>query len=689
MQRILRVFLVLFPCVLTGLLAQNDAVELDVYSPELASQLQAVPYQQELMVHGLTLGASFAAESLSLRRFDVFEDGARVFVHGDQGTEIVAPPRHHYFRGEIQGLTGSRAFLSVREDGRVSGLVGHEGRYYRLEPPATRQPGEPVLAEIDLSAAPLPEEHGGFSCAADQLPDPADLDPEPAKQFQHPPARFSGIRGGNATYYASVGLATDYELFQKFDDVNHMMTYISDLFAYISAIYEAEVDTHLVIADTDVWTTANDPWQSTSTGCQLSEFGRYWSRNRADRPRTIAHFLSGKNSGGGVAWVGVLCRGPWMSNPNSSCPELGTERDLFGGPYGVSAGISDRFNVDNPVIVWDITVVAHEIGHNFNSGHTHCYGGIGGSEEPVDKCAGAGDCHDGPNELPCGTAGGGCGTIMSYCHIRGGGIRNIAPTFGMNHGFGVLPDRVPERMNAHVINRAANNPDCLPQACFSPSIDQSPVSTSACVGDTVELSVSQSFGSRYQWRRNGQTLAGQTNANLVLNVSGSETAGSYTCVVTNDCASVESDAAVVTLDPAFAAEIRQGTHIVQGLRPVRLDGAISCNREVSWTWQDVATGNVLGRDTLAFTMPFRYEETTSVQLRVQDVQTNAVVRAFIEVLVPSDTAFEDLNGDGCNTVADLRFLSQWWRTQRADANGDNFIDVRDFLYLNLDESTCE
>lgn len=670
--------------------AQEASVELDIFSDQLASQLQAVSYQQELMLHGFSLGASLPAESLSLQRFDVFEDGARVFVHGDEGTDIVAPPRHQYFRGEVDGLDGSRAFVSVREDGRVSGIVGFEGRYWRLEPPATRQPGQPLLSEIDLSAADMPADHPGFSCASDQLPDVDAFDRhiEPLRQA---PPRFTGLRGGDATYYASIGLATDYELFQRFNDVNAMMTYIADLFAYISAIYEAEVDTHLVIADTDIWTTDNDPWQSTSAGCQLSEFARYWNNTHPDRPRTIGHFLSGKNAGGGVAWVGVLCSGSWSSDPNPNCPELGTQRDRFGGPYGVSSGISNRFNVDNPVMVWDIMVVAHEIGHNFNSGHTHCYKGIGGSDEPVDKCAtGGGSCHTGETELPCDTPGAGCATIMSYCHGQSGGIRNVSPTFGRNHGFGVLPDRVPDRMNAHVIARAANNPDCLPQACFAPTITRQPTSTSACVADTVVFSVEHSFGSRYQWRKDGQDLSGETNASLQLSIADNQQAGSYTCVVSNDCSSTQSEAAVLTLDAGFGAEIQPGAWIVQGLEPVSLQADISCSRpDVTWTWQDGATGNVLAQNVVNFTMPFRYEETTTVHLRVQDHQSNEIVRDMIVVRAPQDRNFDDLNGDGCNTLDDLRFLSQWWRTQRSDANGDNIIDVRDFLYLNVDQTTCD
>jgi hypothetical protein len=50
---------------------------------------------------------------------------------------------------------------------------------------------------------------------------------------------------------------------------------------------------------------------------------------------------------------------------------------------------------------------------------------------------------------------------MSYCHLRAGGMGNLSFTFGQGWPYGVAPDRVPARMNAHVVQRAASNPGCL------------------------------------------------------------------------------------------------------------------------------------------------------------------------------------------------------------------------------------
>ena len=68
-------------------------------------------------------------------------------------------------------------------------------------------------------------------------------------------------------------------------------------------------------------------------------------------------------------------------------------------------------------------MVAHEIGHNFGSLHTH-----DGYNPKVDECGvedanGKKTC---PAELPLEHSS----TIMSYCHNCIGGVSNVAYTFG-------------------------------------------------------------------------------------------------------------------------------------------------------------------------------------------------------------------------------------------------------------------
>ena len=229
-------------------------------------------------------------------------------------------------------------------------------------------------------------------------------------------------------------------------------------------MYSAEVDTSWEIELIHLYTTPADPWNQSSSLCALFEFGRYWNDNYSAVDRTLVHMMSGKSSGGGVAWVGVLCNGPFNYDHGGAC-SLSPATDNYGGDYGFSGSMSGSFDINNPAAVWDIVVVTHEIGHNFNSPHTHCYNGISGPD-PIDQCysgACSSGCYCGTESLPAGCPGSGqgCGTIMSYCHTLGGGLSNISLTLGTGHPYGVDPVRAPNRMSAHVQSVAASNPSCL------------------------------------------------------------------------------------------------------------------------------------------------------------------------------------------------------------------------------------
>ena len=77
--------------------------------------------------------------------------------------------------------------------------------------------------------------------------------------------------------------------------------------------------------------------------------------------------------------------------------------------------LSGKFETVDAKTVWDVLVVAHEIGHNFGSLHTH-----DGYNPKVDECGvedanGKKTC---PAELPLEHSS----TIMSYCHNCIGGV---------------------------------------------------------------------------------------------------------------------------------------------------------------------------------------------------------------------------------------------------------------------------
>ena len=115
-----------------------------------------------------------------------------------------------------------------------------------------------------------------------------------------------------------------------------------------------------------LFSTPADPWNGiTSTIDLLFALADYWHANYASVPRTTVHMLSGKKLGGGSAWQGSLCENDWPFESGGVTH--------YGGSYGVSTNLAGSFSTTTPSLYWDIYCFTHEIGHSFDSPHTHCY----------------------------------------------------------------------------------------------------------------------------------------------------------------------------------------------------------------------------------------------------------------------------------------------------------------------------
>ena len=213
----------------------------------------------------------------------------------------------------------------------------------------------------------------------------------------HPEAGGGFLAGGTLPC-RKVGLAleTDNEYLSDLfgGNTEAATAYTSLLVAATTEIYVNQLNTNLEINYLRLW-SISDPWSSTSTSSELNSFVSYWQSNMGSVQRDLAHFLSGRGLGGGIAYLGGLCGGS--------------------SAYALSANLNGSFPypiLDNSAQNWDLMVFSHELGHNFGTGHTH------DSYSPqIDNCAG-GDCSVTPE-----------GTIMSYCHLCPGGLANVRMIF--------------------------------------------------------------------------------------------------------------------------------------------------------------------------------------------------------------------------------------------------------------------
>lgn len=242
------------------------------------------------------------------------------------------------------------------------------------------------------------------------------------------------------------------------------------------------------------------------------------------------HLLSGLDlnatSAGGVAYLGTACTN-----------------------FNVGLSIVSAALPPLPIYSWNSTVVAHELGHNFGSLHTHnCSWPIPlGTTAPIDTCARPeGGCYSGPL---VGTTG----TIMSYCHQLG--------SIDITLGFGPLP--------GSAIRAFTNDAACItgtPQPAFNVTS-----SGPACTGGTLTLSTDSVFsGVDYIWSTpSGGTLLGSTVT--VNNVTAAD-AGTYTLTLKTDTcfSSTKSVAVTVNCYPLAQPYVRKGYCNTEFLEPMLL-----------------------------------------------------------------------------------------------------------------------
>jgi hypothetical protein len=526
----------------TAVLA-NDAIQLT----RLYTDQRANVVLQGVNVDGL------GVVNLELREAQVFAPGARLVVSDGRQERVLPRPLTRFMRGTINGNSRTIVALSITSDGVISGLMTEGIRKWELR----RNPGTLTLEGVSPQAANAQGPNQGFTCGNDNLVE-APLMQQLRQQLQAP-QNMSVPRElpAGQLYRATIAIETDFEFYQVMgSNTTTANNYIGNLFNYISAIYENDTQTRLTVGDIFLWSTASDPWvENGGTWCRLAEFGKYWKNNRSGVTRSLAHFLSGAGLGGGIAWMDTMCMGAQTVNSNTGCASVGNEY-VFGG-FGVSANLNGVINTSSGP-AWDATVVAHELGHNFSSPHTHCYGGVAGNANPVDGCyngEGGSGCYSGSQGIPgIGTLIGGSssnrqGTIMSYCHLLSGGMNNIAGTFGKNHIYGVAANRVSDKMSTRVAQIASTNQACLPViSTVTSTVQFSSASVSVAEnvsGGQVTIQVTRSdttgTASVNYATSNGTATAGSdyTAASGTLNFAAGVATASFQVTITDDTA-VES-----------------------------------------------------------------------------------------------------------------------------------------------------
>jgi hypothetical protein len=386
-------------------------VRLLVAAEPLAA-LRRVPIEQKAVVENFPVGPEINAD-LELHRFDVFTPDAQILLAGPDGSTTPLPrPDMAFFEGTVAGEPDSRVFLSASQQSvrgyiqRGEGIVAFGPRGgWKFE---SSEHGLKLLSAEDYQGV-----GEGWHCYSDDLPRPPKR-PRPTA-FVDPGTQFA----------ATIAIDTDHELYSLFgSDAIAESNYITNDVAAASAIYWRDVLTRIRISAMIIQTTS-DPWGTTTDlNTLLTMFGNYWDANHTSIQRTVAHLFMGRNTGGGIAWVGTLCA------PNTYGYGVSGSHNALIPTYPNDPNNNfHHLTVPYAHDIWDLLSLAHEVGHNFGSSHTHCYAPNAVWADWPDHCydqeSGQG-CYTGPQGCPAPQP---CGTIMSYCHLLSGGYNNIGLFF--------------------------------------------------------------------------------------------------------------------------------------------------------------------------------------------------------------------------------------------------------------------
>lgn len=344
---------------------------------------------------------------LDLYRANVFSEGATIKT--SDGRSFTLNPEHQFYRGIISGNPNSIAIVSVFED-RVQIVFSDQHGNTRIQ--QTPDGHYILFADEDLL---IPK---NFECHT-----------EDTNGF-HPAQDTSDTHNRRMTgNCVQVYVECDFKSYQdNGNSIPNTEEWVAELWNEVITLYENE-DIPVEVSDILVYTSAaDDPFDLlNTTGAVLTAFQVHIASISYNG--RLAHLLSTRTLGGGIAYVDVICSTQYQ--------------------VAFSASLSTSI-VPVPTFSWSVECVTHEMGHNMGSPHTHACA-WNGNNTAIDGCGPAAGYNEGCTApLPAS------GTIMSYCHL----VSGVGINF--NNGFGTQPGNlIRNRYN----NAGCNTGTCSPPLC--------------------------------------------------------------------------------------------------------------------------------------------------------------------------------------------------------------------------------
>ncbi len=341
--RLLQLGLISSLCCLTNLAMANDRI---LYHEPLRL-LEPIETQEETgkNIRGLT-GLRFEAFG---RRFD-FELQSNSALNRHRSNRS-----YRLLRGTVAGIPGSWVRL-MKSGENLSGMFFDGVDWYAIEPrdsteiqllnPDTAQKAVNVvyrLADVLVTERKLRDhirrvtvDHGTAATQEERVTAKQALTSLGTEATV--PVKLPAT---GATRRISVGIVGDYEFYQAFGDDSEAQ--LLARMNIVDGIFSDQFNLTITVADITVFTTPDDPFESTNANNLLDEVSTYRQANQTQFGLT--HLLTYRNldtNTSGIAWLGGACRSRFGA---ALSQQLGTNLTL------------------------GALTVAHEIGHNLNAPH--------------------------------------------------------------------------------------------------------------------------------------------------------------------------------------------------------------------------------------------------------------------------------------------------------------------------------
>jgi hypothetical protein len=252
------------------------------------------------------------------------------------------------YRGTVAGRPSSWVRLVLTPAG-PAGLVFDGETLYGLEAGSDRTAGTANGAAVMFRLADVyfaPGEIGGDR-------DVVAVDGQRAMAVME--REFTALAAAGATLNLDVGAVADFEFSQAFGPL--AQTALLTRFNNIDGIFSEQLGVQISVAETEIFTTSNDPFTSSVPSELLEELASYRGATPSQDAQGLTHLFTGRDLDGttaGIAYFGAVC----------------AQRGRF-DPRSFGAGLSEA----RRGAVTDSLVAAHEIGHNFGAPHDGEAGG--------------------------------------------------------------------------------------------------------------------------------------------------------------------------------------------------------------------------------------------------------------------------------------------------------------------------